>query len=832
MTLSPGARLGPYEILDSLGAGGMGEVYRARDTRLGREVALKVLPEAVADDADRVRRFEQEARAAAALEHPGILAVHDVGSADGFRYLVSELLHGETLRQRLRDGPLPVRKAIDVATQIADALAAAHAQNIFHRDLKPENIFLTSDGRVKILDFGIARLEPPVAGPDGAELPTLSAATEPGTLLGTVGYMAPEQVRGQVADERSDLFALGCVLYEMLAGRRAFHGDTAADTMTAILREEPPPLAEAAPNVPTPLARIVDHCLEKRPEDRFQGCRDLAFALHEAAPLPSTRVGGAGSVAGATWRRTPVRRAVFVAGFLLVLLGIAALTTLLLREERTGESAEGEPREVVTSPHSEKFALAVLPFHIIAGEEEIGFMSLGLPDAIITRLATLREVRVRPTSAVTRFRSREIDPTEAGRVLESEHVVTGAILGVGGRLRVTVQLVAVEDGVSVWGSTYDLPRAELLALQDEIAAQVVAALEVPISQMERERLYRTYTKNEKAFELYMEGRSRLAHHTPEATLEAVSAFESALEEDPRYALARAGLAMAAAEMRLRFASEAEADKWGAIAEREAQRALDIEPALAEAHLARAAIFRKAEFDWERTIEESDRALALNPSLALPHYFRAAAFYHLGLLELVEAEVEAGLAKDPTDRVEPARTRGATAFFSGRWDEAIQHLEEVQRLSDKPLSDHLLAQALYYSGDETSAIVMLQELTAAQSASAANRSRATLASILAARVERQRAEELLQQVRASGYMDHHVAYSLGVAHGRLGDQHEAVRWLREAMETGFPCYPWYARDPLLAPLRSSSELRRLLADLERSWRAAAVAARWQPITFLQ
>jgi eukaryotic-like serine/threonine-protein kinase len=279
MALASGTKLGPYEIVSPLGAGGMGEVYRARDGRLSRDVAVKVLPAAFSRDPERLRRFEQEARATAALSHPNILAVFDIGTHEGSLYVVTELLEGETLRQRTQSGPLPARKATDYGLQMARGLAAAHEQGITHRDLKPENIFVTKDGRIKILDFGLAKLTLPEKSASGADSPTLASQTEPGLVLGTVGYMAPEQVRGKPADARSDIFSLGAILYEIASGKRAFQGDTAADTMSAILKAEPPPLSETQQNIPPGLARIVEHCLEKDADNRFQSARDVAFAL-------------------------------------------------------------------------------------------------------------------------------------------------------------------------------------------------------------------------------------------------------------------------------------------------------------------------------------------------------------------------------------------------------------------------------------------------------------------------------------------------------------------------------------------------------------------------
>jgi len=291
MAVVAGQKIGPYEILGQIGAGGMGVVHRARDPRLGREVAIKVLPASFSADPERLLRFEQEARAAAALNHPNIVAVFDIGESDGAPYVVSELLEGETLRERLRTGALSTRKATDYGLQITRGLAAAHEKGIVHRDLKPENLFITHDNRIKILDFGLAKFSRPEVTTDSGDAPTLQVATDPGYVMGTVGYMSPEQVRGKAADHRSDLFAFGAILYEMLSGKRAFHGETPADTMSAILKEDPPELSETGRNVPPALARIVNHCLEKSPAQRFQSASDVAFALEALTDVSGTKSG-------------------------------------------------------------------------------------------------------------------------------------------------------------------------------------------------------------------------------------------------------------------------------------------------------------------------------------------------------------------------------------------------------------------------------------------------------------------------------------------------------------------------------------------------------------
>jgi serine/threonine protein kinase len=393
LTLSAGTRLGPYEILSAIGAGGMGEVYRAKDPRLGRDVAVKVLPASFSNDPDRLRRFEQEARAAGILNHPNITAVYDVGTVDGSPYVVTELLEGETLRSRLAGGALAPRRAIDYAIQISHGLAAAHEKGIVHRDLKPENLFVTKDGRVKILDFGLAKLTQPEKGGLQTNLPTETAGTEPGVVMGTLGYMSPEQVRGRAADARSDIFSFGAILYEMLSGKRAFHRDTAADTMSAILREEPPDLSSTNRQVSPALDRIIRHCLEKDPETRFHSAHDLAFDLDalSGAQTADTQV-----AVSAT--RRPKLTAALVAFAVIVSLLAAALAVF------AGLRSRREP-----AAHSMRFAIPIPPGTVYSRSPLSRAVSIS-PDG--TRLAI---------EAVSRGRSRlYLRPLDSEEAVELE----------------------------------------------------------------------------------------------------------------------------------------------------------------------------------------------------------------------------------------------------------------------------------------------------------------------------------------------------------------------------------------------------------------------------
>lgn len=532
--------------------------------------------------------------------------------------------------------------------------------------------------------------------------------------------------------------------------------------------------------------------------------RVAQVGVSAAEPSPAA----AGAAERRAEARAPRRRlsvAVAVAVLLLLAsgLGFAAL-------EKLRDAVSGAP-----------VRLAVLPFHALGGDAENDVLSMGIPDAIITRLAAVERIRVRPTSAVLPFAGRPADAAVAGRALGVEYVLAGTVQLDGGRVRVNVQLVRVKDGISLWGNHFHVPRSGLLAVQDQVAGQVASSLRLRLSAAERNRFQRTHTRDTAAHELYMRGRAQLLRRTEEATRAAAVAFDAAIDQDPSYALAHAGLALASAEMHLRYPSKDSLEEWQARAMRSAHRALDLDPELGEAHEALAAVFRKTEFDWARTIEESRRAIELNPSLELPYHYMAAALYHLGLLEEAEQALEAAEATNPVgDKVELLRTRGMTALWSGRFEDAVRRFEEAQRRSDRPISDWGLALAYFYRGETERAERMLLDLARSPSASASARAQATLASFLAARGETAGAEQLLRVVTSSAYMDHHVAYSVGVAQARLGQSTESVRWLRRAAETGFPCYPFFAGDPLLEPMRTEPEFVDLLEQLrqrrQREW----------------
>jgi tetratricopeptide (TPR) repeat protein/TolB-like protein len=527
MTLPAGTRLGPYEILSPLGAGGMGEVYRARDERLKREVAIKVLPAAVSSDPDRLRRFEREAQATGALNHPNITAVYDIGQHKGAPYIVQELLKGETLRERLATGSLPARKAIEFGIQIAQGLSAAHGQGIVHRDLKPENLFLTSDERIKILDFGLAKLTElePIEGV-GTLTPTFTVGTEPGIVMGTVGYMSPEQVGGEAVDQRSDIFSFGAILYEMLSGNRAFRGKTAAETMAAIMRDEPPELSASGQNISPALDHVVRHCLEKDLENRFQTAKDVAFALSEQSSAVSAASGP--QVAGPQARKNKV----LVAAAAIVVLAIGSV--LLMRRPPKGSLGIAGVKRV-----------AVLPFENLGAPEDDYFAD-GMADAVRGKLTSLPGIQVIARSSSTPYRKTTKTPTQIAKELDTPYLLMATVRwqksAGSNRVQVTPELVAVIESqapASKWQQPFDAAMTDVFQVQADIATQVARALGVALGATDEKQISQKPTENLAAYDAFLKGEEASRKFYLK---EARAAYERAISLDPHFAMAMLGLA--------------------------------------------------------------------------------------------------------------------------------------------------------------------------------------------------------------------------------------------------------------------------------------------------
>lgn len=513
--LTGGMRLGSYEIAKLIGVGGMGEVYRAYDPRLGRYVAIKVLPRAVATDPDCLRRFEQEARAAAALNHPNIVAIYDIGTSDQtIPYVVSELLDGQTLRESLRQGPLLGPKAVDLTLQIASGVAAAHEKGIIHRDLKPENLFVTKDGRIKILDFGLAKLIEPVAVEQSE--PALADKAERGVVMGTLGYMAPEQVCARIADYRADIFALGAVMFEMFTGKRAFQGASSADTLSAILNEEPS-FSCLSGNATPGLQRVISRCLEKKPEGRFQSAADLALAIRS---LPEFSVPQTSALPG-TLDVLP-----WIKWSALLVIAVVLLTWRFVRSND------------VVPIHS----IAVFPFANASKGSEMDYLGEGLSEEITNSLSRLPNLKVMARSTVSHYKLRQDDPQGVGRDLHVDAVLTGRVSERGNELEVETELLNVGTGTQLWGKRYSRSATDASLLQTAITRDIARYLRPQLSENLQEGLAKPVTKDAAAYQFYLRGRGRLESWTPEDLNAAAEFFEKAVAVDQNYAAAYAGLA--------------------------------------------------------------------------------------------------------------------------------------------------------------------------------------------------------------------------------------------------------------------------------------------------
>lgn len=581
MTLARGTQLGRYEILAPLGKGGMGEVYRAKDANLGRDVAIKVLPEHLSRDTAALKRFEKEARAVAALSHPNILEIHDSGTDQGISYAVMELLEGETLRTRLSGPPIALREALKIAVAVAEGLAAAHAKGVIHRDLKPENIFLVKDGRVKILDFGLARWTTAVSQAELTEAPTESRLSEPGTVMGTVPYMSPEQVRGESLDARSDIFSLGCILYEMVAGKRPFHGNGAAEIMASILKDDPAKLTD----IPPELQRVIDRCLEKNPELRFHSAHDLAFALGNL-------------MSGSTSIPVPVpdaRRSRFSASWILgIALGVIALAIGWKVFESRGKK--------VTEFTSQKIeSLAVLPLKNLSGDATQEYFADGMTEELIAKLARIGSLRVISRTSVMEYKDAHKSLPEIAKELNVDAIVEGSILQAGDRVRITAQLIHAPTDHHLWAESYERDLQDILALQNEVASAIAREIQVKLAPEEAAELANAHQVNPQAYQAYLRGLTYSESEIREENIRlSVEMFQKAVDLDPSFATAYAELSRAQSFLYFTFDGTAErlAKSKAAV-----DRAFELQPGFPEGHIALGYYYYRGFRDYDRALQE-------------------------------------------------------------------------------------------------------------------------------------------------------------------------------------------------------------------------------------
>jgi eukaryotic-like serine/threonine-protein kinase len=788
--LTPGTRLGVYEVEGLIGAGGMGEVYLAKDSRLNRQVAIKLLPAEWAADAGRLARLQREARVLAQLEHPNIAALHALEDAapDGtgapVRFLVMQRAEGETLARRIESaGRIPVDETLKIARQIAAALESAHDKGVVHRDLKPANVVVSDDGRVTVLDFGIARS---VGGRPGAtgDPATLTVA---GSLLGTVAYMSPEQACGQDAERTSDVWAFGCLLFEMLTGARAFEADSSAALIGAILHGQPD-FARLPRQVPAGLRRLIRQCLEKRPDRRPPSGR----ALREALARIQTRRAGALSE----------RRGRLAAAAMLVVVALAAPAWW----------------QWSSSPLPPLTSLAVLPLENRSSGAAPDFFAEGMTDELISQLQRVSTLRVRSRTSVLAYTESGKRLPQIARELGVDAIVEGSVGRSGDRVRITVRLIDARTDSPLWGGTYERDVRDALTLQREVAIAVATAVDVALRPGEAAREARAITVSPEVLELFFRGRHLRARHNREDLVEATAVLERAVQLDPQFARAHGALALAYVLRAFNFEPDREAALTEA-AEAAAARALAIDPGVADAHLARGRLMwtRRNGFPHLEAARAFRRAIELNPGSATALGDLALVYNHIGLLDLAVAAAGDALAIDPSE-TRALLQMGFGLLSQGRAAEALGVLRRLPPGFHPSVVASHEAWALLALGrsDEAAARVAraLEESPADQGGALA-----AMKAFLAAREGQHRASEALiaQARQQEGYGHfHHTAYFITWAYARMGKTEAAVEWLRETARQGWPNYPLFARDPHLDPLRGDPRFEAVLQDIKAEW----------------
>jgi serine/threonine-protein kinase len=797
MSLAPGSKLGPYEILAPIGAGGMGEVYKAKDSKLDRDVAIKVLPESVAADPDTLARFEREAKAVAALSHPNILAIHDYGNQNGVAYAVMELLEGETLRDRLDHGPIPPKQAVDFTMQVARGLSAAHEKGIVHRDLKPENLFVSRDGHVKILDFGLAK-RTEMKGAAETSAPTQAKGTEPGTVMGTMGYMSPEQVRGREVDHRSDIFSLGTILYELLSGKRAFKRDTASDTMAAIMRDEPPELSESGTDIPRALQELVRHCLEKKPEDRFQTARDLAFNLAQASSgVNSSQPRSVPDAATSPVTSASRRKALRIAGMGLAAAVAASLVWYLARR-----SGPGSRLGVIRS-------IAVLPLDNYSGDPGQDYFAEGMTDELTADLATISQLRVISRGSAMQFKGRQRPPTpEIARLLDVDAVVEGSVLRSGDRVRITAELVDARADKQLWAKSFERNSRDVLALQDELASAIAGEIHVQLTPNERSRLAKAPTVNPEAHDAYLKGRYFFNRPSDENLTKAIALFEEAVRLSPDFAPAYSGLSdaylWAGYNESVLTSSEAKPKARAA-----AEKAIELDDHSAEAHASLANYKFFYEHDWTGCESEFRRAIALNPNYAFAHDSFGLALALLGRIDEAIVEGRRAVELDPLSPQIPLDNSIAFIFranFSAARNLAKKSAELDPSFFFAPYVDGWID---LEAGKPAAAIASLQK---AQKLGSPEFVTAFLGYAYGRSGDRSRALTALDDMKSRSPRREPLPFSSALVCLGLGDRPRAIEFLERAYTADSQFLPWMKMDRLYDPLRSEPRFKELMKKL--------------------
>jgi serine/threonine protein kinase/Tfp pilus assembly protein PilF len=814
MTIAAGTKLGRYEIRSQLGAGGMGEVYLARDTRLERNVALKVLPTDVAADRHRMSRFEQEAKAASALNHPNILTIYEIDQANSTYFIATEFIDGETLRQRMKSTQLKLDEVLDVAAQIAAALSAAHAAGIIHRDIKPENLMLRRDGTVKVLDFGLAKL---TEMPDSVdtEAPT-SFKTDPGAVMGTAMYMSPEQASGSALDARTDIFSLGVVVYELVAGRLPFEGSTSREMIASLLNErEPQPLARYSSEVPVELERIVSKALRKNRDERYQTIKDMLLDLKtlkqeleferklDRSIQPISPAGAATSQrssAGTTSEsatRSTIPEHGFAGSLLFKRNALIAVVALLLTV-----SVAGGYWFFTYSRNEAIGSIAVLPFVNASGNSELEYLSDGMTDSLINSLSQLPNLSVKARSSVFHYKGTDVDPQKLAADLSVQAILSGRVVQRGDDLTLYLSLVDGRNGNQVWGEQYNRKLADLVSLQTEIAREVSRKLQARLSGADERRLTKRYPANPEAFQLYLKGRYYLLKGATSEQLTGISYFQKAIEIDPSYAMAYVGLADAYRSPSLEIRPTEGLPK----AKAAALKAIELDDTLADGHAVLGWVHFWYDWDWSAAESQFKRALELDENNADAHSYYANLLSNTG--RHAEALAEAKRARE----LEPLNLRinaleGQFLVFAGQVDAGIDRLHKTLELDPN-----------YYLARNFLAVGYIEKKMFPEAAAEARKAidvspityaKSLLVYALAKEGKTAEARAVVEDLVRLSNQRYVPGYSIANAFNGLGDREKALAWLERGFQEHDVRLIFLKVDPKWNNLRSEPRFQDLM-----------------------